>query len=374
MIRLPDTGAFIERIDRFDSRFFRISPIEAKGMDPKQRMLLETTWHALEDAGMDADRLRGSPTGVYMGVGGSEYRRLVTAKGMDDSYAGTSGSIAVGRIAFALGLEGPAVPVDLACTSSLVAVHQALAGLQRGEVDMALAGGVNAVLSPAVMRFLLETGLLSNSGQCWAFDASADGYVRGEGCGVVVLKRLEDAEADGDRIWGVIRGSAVNQNGAGLGLTLPNGPAQERAMEDALAQSGVEAGGRGLHGGARTGDADRRRGRDQCHRQRLRPEPDAQDRPLLIGSVKTNIGHLEAAGGVAGLIKVLLSHAPTVDSEAPQLPRSESRHCLGAPAGARDIGTHSLAGTWESAPTRSGERLRVLRLQCPPGSRRVRRR
>ena len=136
-------GAFIERIDRFDSRFFRISPIEARGMDPKQRMLIETAWHALEDAGMDPDRLRGSRTGVYMGVGGSEYRRLVTARGMDDSYAGTSGSIAVGRIAFALGLEGPAVPVDLACTSSLVAVHQALAGLQRGEADLALAGGVN---------------------------------------------------------------------------------------------------------------------------------------------------------------------------------------------------------------------------------------
>ena len=299
-------GAFIERIDRFDSRFFRISPIEAKGMDPKQRMLLETAWHALEDAGIDPDRLRGSRTGVYMGVGGSEYRRLVTAKGMDDSYAGTSGSIAVGRIAFALGLEGPAVPLDLACTSSLVAVHQALAGLQRGEADLALAGGVNAVLSPAVMRFLLDTGLLSNSGQCWAFDASADGYVRGEGCGVVVLKRLEDAEADGDRIWGVIRGSAVNQNGAGLGLTLPNGPAQERAMEDALAQSGVESAAvdyMEAHGpGTQIGDAVEINATANVYGRGR-----AEDRPLLIGSVKTNIGHLEAAGGVAGLIKVLLA-------------------------------------------------------------------
>ncbi len=299
-------GAFIERIDRFDSRFFRISPIEAKGMDPKQRMLLETAWHALEDAGIDPDRLRGSRTGVYMGVGGSEYRRLVTAKGMDDSYAGTSGSIAVGRIAFALGLEGPAVPVDLACTSSLVAVHQALAGLQRGEADLALAGGVNAVLAPAVMRFLAETGLLSTTGQCWAFDASADGYVRGEGCGVVVLKRLGDAEADGDRIWGVVRGSAVNQNGAGLGLTLPNGPAQERAMEDALAQSSVEPADVDYveaHGpGTQIGDAVEINATANVYGRGR-----AEDRPLLIGSVKTNIGHLEAAGGVAGLIKVLLA-------------------------------------------------------------------
>ena len=297
-------GAFIERIDRFDSRFFRISPIEARGMDPKQRMLLETAWHALEDAGIDPDRLRGSRTGVYMGVGGSEYRRLVTARGMEDSYAGTSGSIAVGRIAFALGLEGPAVPVDLACTSSLVAVHQALASLQRGEVDMALAGGVNAVLSPVVMRFLVETGLMSTSGQCWAFDASADGYVRGEGCGVVALKRLEDAEADGDRIWGVIRGSAVNQNGAGLGLTLPNGPSQERAMEEALSQSGIEPADVDYleaHGpGTQIGDAVEINATANVYgRGRV------DDRPLLIGSVKTNIGHLEAAGGVAGLIKVL---------------------------------------------------------------------
>ena len=232
-------GAFVEGIDRFDSRFFRIAPIEARTMDPQQRLLLETSWQALEDAGIDPERLKGSRTGVYAGIGGSEYRRLIEMSGRDDNSFGSNPGVAVGRIAFTLGLEGPAVPLDLNCASSLVAVHQAVVGLQQGEVDLALVGGVNAILSPATTGFLKDAGMLSASGQCWAFDAAADGYVRGEGCGMVVLKRLSAAEADGDRIWGVIRGSAVNQNGASLGLTLPNGPAQERVMEEALARAGV---------------------------------------------------------------------------------------------------------------------------------------
>ncbi|MCE2529036.1 MAG: hypothetical protein J4G11_04120 [Acidimicrobiia bacterium] len=269
-------------------------------------MLLETTWHALEDAGMDVDRLRGSRTGVYVGIGGSEYRRLINAKGKDDSYVGTSGSVAVGRIAFALGLEGPAIPVDLACTSSVVALHQAAMSLQGGEIDMALAGGVNAVLSPSVIRFLVGAGMLSRSGRCSAFDAAADGYVRGEGCGILVLKRLGDAERDGDRIWGVVRGSAVNQNGAGLGLTQPRGPAQERAMAEALARAGVtpaEVDYLEAHGtGTQLGDAVEINAIASVYGPGHEP-----DRPLLVGSVKTNIGHLEAAGGVAGVIKVLMA-------------------------------------------------------------------
>ncbi len=299
-------GAFIDGVHMFDRRFFRISPIEARSMDPQQRMLLETTWHALEDAGMDVDRLRGSRTGVYVGIGGSEYRRLINAKGKDDSYVGTSGSVAVGRIAFALGLEGPAIPVDLACTSSVVALHQAAMSLQGGEIDMALAGGVNAVLSPSVIRFLVGAGMLSRSGRCSAFDAAADGYVRGEGCGILVLKRLGDAERDGDRIWGVVRGSAVNQNGAGLGLTQPRGPAQERAMEEALARAGVtpaEVDYLEAHGtGTQLGDAVEINAIASVYGPGHEP-----DRPLLVGSVKTNIGHLEAAGGVAGVIKVLMA-------------------------------------------------------------------
>ncbi len=299
-------GAFVEGIDRFDSRFFRIAPIEARTMDPQQRLLLETSWQALEDAGIDPERLKGSRTGVYAGIGGSEYRRLIEVSGRDNNSFGSNPGVAVGRIAFTLGLEGPAVPLDLNCASSLVAVHQAVVGLQQGEVDLALVGGVNAILSLATTGFLKDAGMLSASGQCWAFDAAADGYVRGEGCGMVVLKRLSAAEADSDRIWGVIRGSAVNQNGASLGLTLPNGPAQERVMEEALARAGVapaevdylEAHGPGTIVG------------DPIEVQALATvygRGRAAERPLLIGSVKTNIAHLESAGGIAGLIKTVLA-------------------------------------------------------------------
>ncbi len=299
-------GGFVKDIDLFDSRFFRIAPIEARMMDPQQRMMLETSWQALEDAGIDPDRLRGSRTGVYAGVGGSEYRDLIQTSGRFNSYLGTTGSVTVGRVAFALGLEGPAMPMDMACASSLAAVHQAVAGLQRGEVDLALAGGVNAVLSASVTRFMADLGMLSANGECRTFDAAADGYVRGEGCGIVVLKRLSDAEADGDRIWGVIRGSAVNQNGASMGLTVPKGPAQERVIEEALARAGVEpsevdyleAHGVGSNLGdpveVRAAAAVYGRGREA-------------DRPLLVGSVKTNIGHLESAAGIAAFIKAVLA-------------------------------------------------------------------
>jgi acyl transferase domain-containing protein/NADPH:quinone reductase-like Zn-dependent oxidoreductase/NADP-dependent 3-hydroxy acid dehydrogenase YdfG len=299
-------GAFVDGIDRFDAAFFRIQPIEAKAMDPQQRLLLETSWLAIEDAGIDPEQLKGSRTGVYAGVGGSEYRRLITAAGRDDNYLGTAGSMAVGRVAFALGLEGPAVPVDLACASSLVALHQAVVGLQRNEVDLALAGGVNTVLSPAVARFLSDYGMLSRSGRCAAFDATADGYVRGEGCGLVVLKRLSEATADGDRIWGLVRGIAVNQNGAGLGITVPNGRAQERVMAEALARAGVAPGDVDYleaHGPAtQMGDPIEVRAVANVYGQARQPE-----RPLLMGSVKTNVGHLESAAGAAGLIKAVLA-------------------------------------------------------------------
>ena len=299
-------GGFVDGIDRFDSRFFKIAPIEARTMDPQQRLLLETSWQAIEDAGIAPDRLKGSRTGVYAGIGSSEYRSLMAANGRDDSLFGTAGSVAVGRVAFALGLEGPAVPLDLNCASSLVAVHQASAALQRGEVDMALAGGVNVVLFQPVARSLTEIGMLSLSGQCWSFDAAADGYVRSEGCGMVVLKRLSEAEADGDRIWGVVRGSAVNQNGAGLGLTLPNGPAQQRAMEEALTRADVEPAEVDYleaHGsGSDLGDAIEMSATAAVYGRDRETE-----RPLLIGSVKTNVGHLECASAIAGLIKTVLA-------------------------------------------------------------------
>ena len=299
-------GAFVDDIEWFDSRFFRIAPIEARMMDPRQRMMLETSWEALENAGIDPEELRGSLTGVYAGVGGSEYRDLVERSGLVDSYLGTTASVTAGRVAFALGLEGPAMAIDMACASSLAAVHQAAAALQGGEVDLALAGGVQVVLSRAVTDFMKEVGMLSKSGRCSPFDASADGYVRGEGCGMLVLKRLADAESDGDRIWAVVRGSAVNQNGASAGLTVPNGPAQERVMETALARaglSGADVDYLEAHAtGSQLGDAIEAHAVGTVYGKGRQP-----DHPLLIGTVKSNLGHLEAAAGVAGLIKTVLA-------------------------------------------------------------------
>ncbi|MDE2875260.1 MAG: SDR family NAD(P)-dependent oxidoreductase [Gemmatimonadota bacterium] len=299
-------GAFLDDIDKFDGRFFRIPPIEARTMDPRQRLLLETTWHALEDAGIDPAGLRGSSTGAYVGVTSGDYRDLAAAAGEFHGYLGTTPSVTAGRIAFVLGLAGPAVPVDVACASSLAAVHQAVSALRQDDVELTLVGGVNAILHPGVSAAMAEMGLLSKRGRCSTFDAAADGFVRGEGCGVVVLKRLAEAQADGDRIWGVIRGSAVNQNGASAGLTVPNGPAQERVIEEALARAGIapaevdylEANGVGSDLGdpieVQAAAAVYGRGRDP-------------GRPLLIGSVKTNIGHLECAAGVASLIKAVLA-------------------------------------------------------------------
>ncbi|MCY3911808.1 MAG: SDR family NAD(P)-dependent oxidoreductase [Chloroflexi bacterium] len=299
-------GAFIEGIEQFDSRFFRISPIEARGMDPRQRLLLETTWHALEDAGIDPEGLRGSSTGVYVGLGGNEYRDVIAASGQPDSFVGTAGSMAVGRLAFVFGLEGPAIPLDAVCASSLVAVHQAMASLQRGEVEMALVGGVSIPLSRGITRFLNDLGMLSPSGRSRTFDADADGFVRSDGCGMVVLKRLPDAEAAGDRIWGVIRGAAVNQNGASAGLTVPNGPAQERLLQEALSRAGVapaDVDYLETHGaGSALGDPIEVHAAAAVYGQGR----DA-DRPLVLGSVKANIGHTEWAAGIASLIKTVLA-------------------------------------------------------------------
>ena len=201
-------GAFIDGIDQFDAAFFRISPVEAQLLDPQQRLMLEVSWQALEDAGIDPDGLKGSRTGVYAGISNNEYRTLVldgndTAEPAASLYsvAGTSFNTAIGRVAFALGLRGPAMAVDTACSSSLAAVHQAVSGLQRDEADLALAGGVHAILSGRLFELRGNAGMLAPDGRCKTFDAAANGYVRGEGCGILVLKRLSDAEADGDRIW-----------------------------------------------------------------------------------------------------------------------------------------------------------------------------
>ncbi|MYC67838.1 MAG: SDR family NAD(P)-dependent oxidoreductase [Acidobacteriia bacterium] len=299
-------GGFVGGLELFDAKFFGIRPIAAEAMDPQQRMLLETSWQALEDAGIDPGGLRGSRTGVFAGLNASEYRDLMIASGSDGGYLGTMSSTTVGQIAFVLGLMGPAMPFVLNCAASLAAVHAAVTALERGEVDLALAGGVNAIFSPTYSRLLIEHGLLTSSGRCATFDAAAQGYVRGEGCGVIILKRLSEAEASGDRIWAVVRGSAVNHNGTAAGLTMPSGPAQEQVIEEALSRAGVAPSAVDYleaHGsGSRIGDSIEVQSAAAVYGRERKA-----DRPLLIGTAKTNMGHLESAAGIAGLIKVVLA-------------------------------------------------------------------
>ena len=306
-------AALVDDIDLFDAEFFRISPVEAQLLDPQQRMVLETCWQALEDALVDPDRLKGTRTGIYLGISNNDYRGVSLAAAQPTepaaslyTVAGTSFNTAAGRVAFALGLEGPAMAVDTACSSSLFALHQARASLQRDEADMIMVGGVQAIFLGGLTQLRANAGMLSPDGQCKAFDASANGFVRGEGCGIVVLKRLRDAQADGDRIWGVVLGSAVNQDGSSAGLTVPNGTSQERVIEEALLQAGVapnEVDFLEAHGtGTQVGDPIELNAAAAVYRRGRTP-----DSPLLVGSVKTNVGHLEPAAGVAGLMKVLLS-------------------------------------------------------------------
>ena len=306
-------GAHIRDIDQFDAEFFRISPVEAQMLDPQQRMMLETSWQALEDAGIDPERIRNSRTGIYAGMSSNDYREATinsaeTVEVAAGLYActGTALSTAIGRVSYALGLEGPAITLDTACSSALVAIQQAIGGLERRETDLAIAGGVNIHLSGRHLDLRANAGMLSPTGQCWTFDAAADGFVCGEGCGLVVLKRLSDAEADGDRIWAVIRGSSVNQDGASQGLTVPNGNAQKRAIEEALIRAGAapwEIDYLEAHGtGTVVGDPIEVTAAAEVYQ-----EGRERGRPLLIGSVKTNIGHLGPAAGVAGLIKTVLA-------------------------------------------------------------------
>ncbi|WP_437512398.1 SDR family NAD(P)-dependent oxidoreductase [Sorangium sp. So ce1099] len=303
-------GGFLNGIDRFDAAFFGISAREAKGMDPQQRLLLEVTWEALERAGYAPDSLAGTSTGVYVGISSAEYgaRRMHAPGAEIDPYTGTgiAYSVAAGRLSYVLGLQGPSMPIDTACSSSLVAVHLACQGLRSGECDVALAGGVSVMLSPQTSIYFSRLKALSPGGRCKTFDASADGYVRSEGCGVLVLKRLSDALRANDPILAVVRGSAVNQDGRSNGLTAPNGPSQEAVIRRALAQAGlgaehvdyVEAHGTGTPLG------------DPIELQAIGAalsEGRPADRPVVVGSVKSNIGHTEAAAGVAGLIKTVLA-------------------------------------------------------------------
>jgi acyl transferase domain-containing protein/acyl carrier protein len=308
---LTRRAGLLDSIDDFDAHFFGVAPREAACMDPQHRLLLETGWRALEHAGVAASELEGARAGVWIGVSTHEYLGLLvdnmTPETIDAYYAtGTSPAAGAGRISYRLGLEGPAVTIDTACSSSLVAIHQACQALRLRECDLALAGGVNAILTPALMISMSRARMLAPDGKCKTFDAAADGYVRGEGCGVIVLKRLSDALRDGDRIRAVMRGSAVNQDGASGGLTVPNGRAQQRVIRAALDQAGLVPGDVDYleaHGtGTSLGDPIEA----QAAAAALGAGRPA-DRPLLIGSAKTNIGHLEAAAGVAGVLKVVLS-------------------------------------------------------------------
>src|SRR5277367_5209831 len=226
-------GGFIEHVDQFDAHFFGISPREAARMDPQQRVLLEVAWDALEDAGQVRDRLAGTNTGVFIGISNNDYGRVqFNDVNRIDAYAGTGNalSIAANRISYIFDFHGPSLALDTACSSSLVTVHLACKALRRRETDVALAGGVNLILSPGVTIALSQARMMSSTGRCKTFDAAADGYVRGEGCGLVVLKRLSDAVASGDRILAIIRGTATNQDGRSNGLVAPSGPAQEAVI------------------------------------------------------------------------------------------------------------------------------------------------
>ncbi len=302
-------GGFLETIDQFDPHFFGISPREADAMDPQHRLLLQVSWEALEHAGQSPDLVRESQTGVFIGLSSNDYLRMTTAvPEAIDVYTITGGafSVAAGRLSYLLGLQGPSLVVDTACSSSLVAVHLACQSLRSQESDLALAGGVGLILSPETSINFSRAQMMAKDDRCKTFDARADGYVRGEGCGMIVLKRLSDALADGNTILGLVSGTAVNQDGRSSGLTAPNGPAQEAVIRQALANANVqphqiqyvEAHGTGTSLG------------DPIEVQALtavlgknRPA----EQPLALGSVKTNIGHLEAAAGIAGLIKVVLS-------------------------------------------------------------------
>ncbi|CAN5134442.1 hypothetical protein BH11PSE11_BH11PSE11_04980 [soil metagenome] len=305
-------GAFLDNVDLFDAAFFRIAPREAASMDPQQRLLLETAWHALERSGHAPDNLNGTSTGVFVGVCNYDYPQLVTSAGQIDAWSATGGapSIVAGRLAYVLGLEGPAMVVDTACSSSLVTVHLACQSLLAGDCDMALAGGVNLILTGSSTEALSTLHMLAPDSRCKSFDSRADGFVRGEGCGVIVLKRLSDAMADGDNVMAVIRGSYVNQDGRSPSLTAPSGRSQESVIRHALSRAGVapaEVGYVETHGTCtQLGDP------IEIHALKaVFGATRTASAPLVVGAVKSNIGHLEAAAGIAGLIKATLaiSHA-----------------------------------------------------------------
>ncbi|MFX4292277.1 type I polyketide synthase [Streptomyces bohaiensis] len=302
-------GGFLRDIDRFDPQFFNIAPKEAAYVDPQQRLVLEASWHALESANIDPAALRGGNGAVYMGVSSVDYSLEMSALRAEELEAavgtGTAHSAVSGRLSYVLGWRGPSMSIDTACSSSLVALHLAAGGLRRGECDIALAGGVNAIHHPRNHIVFSQANMLAADGRCKTFDESADGYSRSEGVGVLVLKRLSDARRDGDRVMALVRGSAVRQDGESGGLTVPNGIAQAAVMRAALADAVLEPADIGYveaHGtGTSLGDPIEIGAIEKVFGASRTP-----DAPLPVGSVKTNIGHMEAAAGAGGVIKTVL--------------------------------------------------------------------
>ncbi|QDV72209.1 type I polyketide synthase [Botrimarina mediterranea] len=304
-------GAFVEGIDQFEPTFFGVTPREASRMDPQQRMLLEVAWEAMENAGCPADRLAGTATGVYVGVGGTDYKSVPihTAEYFQliDAHVGTGNalSIASNRVSYALDLRGPSMSVDTACSSSSLAIHLAVESLRRGECSSALAGGVNAIITPETTIAFSQAHMLSPEGRCRSYDAGAGGYVRGEGCAMVLLKRLDDAQRDGDQVLGVILGSAVNQDGRTPGISAPSVTQQEACLQSALADAGLQPDDvdyiEGHGTGTPLGDPIELQALAHVFRKK-----DADQQPLWVTSVKSNIGHTETVSGAAGLIKTVL--------------------------------------------------------------------
>jgi acyl transferase domain-containing protein len=301
-------GGFIDQVDQFDPEFFGISPREAERIDPQQRLVLEVAWEALENAGIVPAQLAGSQTGVFIGCGNYDYGILLTQDlSAVSPYDGTGNTIGISanRLSYFLNLRGPSLAIETSCSSSLVAIHLACQSLRNGETNLCLVGAVSLMLSPAQTIAYSQARMMASDGRCKTFDADADGYVRGEGCGLVILKRLSDAIRDGDRIRAVIRGSAVNQDGLSNGLTAPNGPSQQAVIRQALENAGISPAQISYvetHGtGTSLGDPIEIKSLKSVLMQ------DRTDQPCWFGSVKTNIGHLEAAAGMAGLLKVILS-------------------------------------------------------------------
>lgn len=306
---ITDQGGFVPHLYEFDAQFFRIAPREVLSLDPQQQLLLEVGWETLEHAGIAADALAGQSVGVFVGICGIDYwhQRLATSSADIDAYlaTGNTHSVAAGRLSYLLGTTGPSLAVDTACSSSLVAVHLACQSLRQGECDLALAGGVNRIIAPETSINFSKARMLSPDGRCRSFDAAAQGFVRAEGCGIVALKRLSQARRDGDIIHAVILGSAVNHDGRTSGLTVPNGPAQQTVIRRALQASGIEPSAVSYvetHGtGTTLGDPIEVGALGAVFGDR------PTNSPLRLGAVKTHIGHLEAAAGIAGLIKAVLA-------------------------------------------------------------------